>query len=224
MQRLRITFSRGEAVKYISHLDLMRLWERALRRADIPITYSQGFNPHPRISLAAPLAIGVTGEGEVMDLWLRRRVSSYFFIKVVSEQLPSGIGIVKAEQVTLTLPSLQSQMSQTEYRVEVGTDKGAEEVEAALRSFLASKHLPWQHERDTGVRRYDLRSLVHHLWLVGWQESQYTLGMRLRCDSTATGRPEQVTAALGFPQRPRSIHRTKLIFVGRQRGEAAPRW
>jgi len=216
MQRLRITFSRGEAVKYISHLDLMRLWERALRRADIPVSYSQGFNPHPKISLAAPLAIGVSSEGEVMDLWLRRRVSSYFFVKMVSEQLPSGIGILRVEQVALTLPSLQSRMRQAEYRVEVETDKGAEEVEEVLRSFLAKKHLPWQHIRDTGVRRYDLRPLVHQLWLISCEESQCTLGMRLRSDNTATGRPEQVTAALGFPPRPRSIHRTELIFAGRQ--------
>ena len=222
MQRLRITFSRGEVVKYISHLDMMRLWERALRRADIPMTYSQGFNPHPKISLAAPLAIGVTSEGEVMDLWLRRTTSSYFFIKVVTEQLPSGIDILKVEQVAFTLPSLQSQMRQAEYQVEVETDKGVGEVEAALRSFLTMKHLPWQHERDTGVRRYDLRPLVHHLWLVGWTRSQCTLGMRLRSDSTATGRPEQVAAALGFPQRPKSIHRTKLVFAGRQLGGAAP--
>ena len=213
MQRLRIIFSRGEAVKYISHLDLMRLWERALRRAAIPASYSQGFNPHPKISLAVPLAIGVTSEADVMDIWLRRRVSSYFFIKMVSEQLPVGIGIFKAEQVALTLPSMQSQMRQAEYRVDVETDMGVAEVEAALRSFLAKKYIPWQHQRDTGVRRYDLRALVHHLWLIGWQESQCTLGMRLRSESAATGRPEQVTAALGFPQRPRSIHRTKLVFA-----------
>ena len=68
MQRIRISFSRGEKVKYISHLDLMRLWERALRRASIPIAYSQGFSPHPKISIAAPLPIGVTSDGEFMDI------------------------------------------------------------------------------------------------------------------------------------------------------------
>ncbi len=212
MQRLRITFSRAEEVKYISHLDLMRLWERALRRAAIPMAYSQGFSPHPKISLAAPLAIGVTSEGEVMDILLQKRVSPYFFIKVVSEQLPSGIGILGVEQVSLTAPSLQSRVREAEYRVEVEVDGKVEEVETALRSFLAKEHIPWQHQRDTGVRRYDLRPLVHRLWLIGWQGSRCTLGMRLRTDSRATGRPEQVTAALGFPQRPISIHRTRLVF------------
>jgi len=212
MQRLRITFSRAEEVKYISHLDLMRLWERALRRAAIPMAYSQGFSPHPKISLAVPLAIGVTSESEVMDILLRRRVSPYFFIKVVSEQLPSGIGILGVEQVSLTAPSLQSQVREAEYRVEVEADAGVEKVEAALCSFVAKEHMPLQHQRDTGVRRYDLRPLVHRLWLIGWQQSRCTLGMRLRTDSRGTGRPEQVIAALGFPQRPISIHRTRLVF------------
>jgi len=214
MQRLRITVSRGEEVKYISNLDMMMLWESALRRAGIPMAYSQGFSPHPKISIAAPLPIGVTSDGELMDILLRRRVSPYFFIKAVNEQLPRGIGILRVEQVALTLPSLQSQIRQAEYRVEVVADKRVEEVEATLRSFLAKKQLPWQHQRDTEVRHYDLRPLVDRLWLVGWQESWWTLGMRLRADSTATGRAEQVTAALGFTDRPTSIHRTKLILAG----------
>jgi len=56
MQRLRVRFCRGEEVKFISHLDLMRLWQRAIKRAGISVAYSEGFSPHPRISLAAPLA------------------------------------------------------------------------------------------------------------------------------------------------------------------------
>ena len=57
VQRLRVTFTRGEQVKYITHLDLMRFWERALRRAEIPVAYSEGFSPHPQLALAAPLAV-----------------------------------------------------------------------------------------------------------------------------------------------------------------------
>jgi radical SAM-linked protein len=214
MQRLRITFSRGDEVKYLSHLDLMRLWERALRRAGIPLAYSQGFSPHPRISIAAPLPIGVTSDGELMDILLQKKTSPYFFIKMVGEQLPHGIDIAGVAQVALPLPSLQSQVRQAEYLVELATDKWEQEVEQALRSFMAKKQLPWQHRRDREMRHYDLRSLVDRLWLIEWQESWCTLGMRLRTDSSATGRAEQVTLALGFPDPPRSIHRTKLILAG----------
>ena len=70
MQRLRIRFSRGEELKFISHLDIIRLWERALRRARIGLAYSEGFSPHPRISLAAPLSLGITSDAELMDVVL----------------------------------------------------------------------------------------------------------------------------------------------------------
>ena len=216
MQRLRITFSRGEEVKYLSHLDLMRLWERALRRAGIPLAYSQGFSPHPRISIAAPLPIGVTGDAELMDIMLQRKVSPYYFTKVIGEQLPTGVGVVGVAQVALPLPSLQSQVRQAEYRVELETDKSPEAVEQAIAFFLDKKELAWQHQRDGELRSYDLRALVNDIWLIGWQDRWCTLGMRLRTDSAATGRAEQVTLALGFPERPRAIHRTRLILPGRQ--------
>ena len=57
-------------MKYITHLDMMRFWERALRRADVPLAYSEGFSPHAQISLAAPLAVGTTSEAELMDVFL----------------------------------------------------------------------------------------------------------------------------------------------------------
>ncbi|MFQ5997164.1 MAG: TIGR03936 family radical SAM-associated protein [Dehalococcoidales bacterium] len=212
MQRLRIRFSREQEVKFISHLDIMRLWQRALNRAEIPLAYSEGFNPHPRMSLASPLAVGVTSEAELMDIILTKPVSPHFFSAALSQQLPPGIAILQVYPVALTMPSLQSQVRYAEYKVELETEKGPKEVEAALNSLLALKHLPWQHQRDTGPRNYDLRALVDDLWLIHWQNGHCTLGMRLRCDSSGSGRPEQVVAALGFTRFPQSVHRTKLIL------------
>jgi len=212
MQRLRIRFSRGQELKFISHLDIIRLWQRALTRAEIPLAYSQGFNPHPRISLAAPLAVGVTSEAELMDIILTRPASPHSFTAAVSQQLPAGIEISQVNPVALTLPSLQSQVRCAEYKVELETEKGPKEVESALTSLLALKHLPWQHQRDTGPRNYDLRALIDDLWLISCHDGHCTLGMRLRCDSSGSGRPEQVAAALGFTHYPQSIHRTKLIL------------
>jgi len=213
MQRLRLTFGRGEEPKYISHLDLMRLWQRALRRAEIPLVYSQGFSPHPRLSLAAPLAVGVTSSGELMDVFLERRVSPHFFLKSVGKQLPGGIDITEIVEIGLGLPSLQSQVRSAEYSVVIETDKDQKEVETALDSLLAKDSLPWQHARDKEIRKYDLRELIYDLWLVDWFPPECRLGMLLRCDGKGTGRPEQVTSALGFIAAPRTIHRNKLILA-----------
>ena len=211
MQRLRIRFSRGEEIKFISHLDIMRLWLRALLRAEIPLAYTEGFNPHPRISLAAPLAVGVTSQAELMDIFCSKWVSPHFFTNAVSQQLPPGIEILQVYSVAPTIPSLQSQVGYAEYEVKLEMEKDKPEVEAALASLLSVEQLPWHHERDTGTRNYDLRALIDDLWLIDWRRGSCTIGMRLRCDSGGSGRPEQVAAALGFSH-PTSIRRTKLML------------
>jgi radical SAM-linked protein len=212
MQRLRLKFSRGEELKFLSHLDLMRLWERALRRAGLPLAYSEGFTPHPQIALAAPLSVGVTSQAELMDISLSRWLPPQSFIAQMEKQLPQGIKMIEVWPVGPKAPSLQSQVRFIEYKVEVETKQGREEVESALQSFLSADKLPWHHFRDTGARYYDLRALVDDLWLIDCHDSLCVLGMRLRCDEKGAGRPEQVTKALGFSQHPESIHRTKLIL------------
>ncbi len=214
MQRLRLRFSRGEQLKYISHLDLMRLWERTLRRAGVLMAYSEGFSPHPRISLAVPLPIGVTSEAELMDVVVKKAVSPYFFLQNTKPQLPPGIEILEVQQVVLTAPSLQSLTRFLEYRVSVRSEGTEEEVRGAIETTLRARELPWHHMRDTGPRHYDLRPLIEELRLEGWEDGVATLGMRLRCDANGTGRPEQVTAALGLTAHPGLVHRTRIILAG----------
>ena len=212
MQRLRIKFSRGEEIKFISHLDIMRLWERALHRARVELAYSEGFNPRPRLSLAVPLAVGVTSEAELMDIFLGGTVSPHWFTAAVSQQLPPGVEIIKVHQIAMSIPSLQSQVRYVEYRVVVEKEKGPDIIESAISDMLALERLPWHHLRDTGRRNYDLRALIDGAWLVDFNDYCYNIGMRLRCDSSGTGRPEQVILALGFTRYPQSIHRTRLIL------------
>jgi len=212
MQRLRIRFSRGEEIKFISHLDIIRLWQRAFIRAGIEIAFSGGFTPHPRISLAAPLPLGVTSEAELMDVYIIRGVAPHYFVDAMNQQMPQGMRVLKVHPISSALPSLQSQVSEAEYRVVVDTRKGPQNINYAIQSLLALDHLPWQHLRDTGPHQYDLRALIKHIWVIEWQSPTGVLGMRLRCDSGGSGRPEQVTAALGFNQRPCAIHRTQLIL------------
>jgi len=212
MQRLRLKFGRGEELKFLSHLDLMRLWERALRRAGLPLAYSEGFTPHPRISMAAPLSVGVTSEAELMDVFLFRWMSPDSFTIQVRKQLPYSLDLLEAQSVGLDISSLQSQLCFAEYMVEIEVEKSSREVESALQSLLSARELPWHHARDKEVRYYNLRALVDDLWLIECCDSLCVLGMRLRCDASGTGRAEQVTKALGFSQRPKSIHRTKLIL------------
>jgi len=212
VQRLRIRFSRGEEVKYISHLDLMRLLQRALIRAGIALAYSEGFNPHPKMSLAAPLAVGVTSDAELMDIILAKPVSPHNFTAALNQQLPTGIRIDQAQVVPSTLPSLPAQVRFADYEVEVETRKEPKEIDSMIRALLSLGKLPWEHQRDTGPKRYDLRALIDDVWLIECRDGTCTLGMRLRCDSSGSGRPEQVANALGFDVPPRVLHRTRLVL------------
>jgi radical SAM-linked protein len=212
MQRLRISFSRGTGLKFISHLDLIRLWQRALNRAGIALAYSEGFNPHPRMSLAAPLALGVTSDAELMDIVLEKFVSPHTFTAAIGRQLPEGIVIRQVYNAPLTMPSLQSQVRFAEYTVEMETARERLEIEAAVANLLKKESLPWQHQRDTGPHKYDLRALIKDIRIIDWRSGLCTLGLRLRCDSHGSGRPEQVAAALGFECYPASINRTRLIL------------
>jgi len=207
-QRLRLTFAKGEEIKYISHLDLMRLWERALRRARVPLAYSRGFNPRPQISIAAPLPVGFTSRGEVMDVVLERRISPYNFARCLAPQLLPGLELLSVEEVYPQLPSLQSQVRSAEYRVTVAWDGLQEEMEEKLRELLSAEQL-LRHRRGKG---YDLRPLIEDLWVEGKEAGGWVLGMRLRAGDEGTGRPDEVLEALGLAEEPYAVQRERLIF------------
>lgn len=216
MQRLRARFIRGDAIKFISHLDMVRLWERALRRARVALAYSEGFSPHPRISLAAPLSVGVTSSGELMDIVVEGQVSPHWLKEAVNQQLPDGLEITEVLPIAPGVPALQAQVRFAEYEVDIETEQTPEEVAAAIADLLALEELPWHHERDTGRRHYDLRALIDDVRVIGAGAGAVRVGMKLRCDSGGSGRPEQVVAATGIEGFPRSIHRTRLILSPRK--------
>jgi radical SAM-linked protein len=207
-QRLRVTFAKGEEVKYISHLDLMRLWERALRRAQVPLLHSQGYNPRPRISLASALAVGLTGERELLDVTLESPLAPLDFATALRGQLPAGITLIEVEEVYLTLPALQTQVRGAEYLATISGIEEAEHIEARLKSLLDSDRLP----RERRGKEYDLRPLIEDLWLEAGDEGQYIVGMRLLAGPQGAGRPDEVLRQLGLADGVQGITRTRILF------------
>jgi radical SAM-linked protein len=217
-QRIRVTFTRGDELKYITHLDLMRAWERALRRAEIPVSYSEGFSPHPQIAIAAPLAVGVTSDSELMDVFLDTVMAPQTLVHQVTPQLPAGLRIVRSEEVGLTLPSLQADVRASEFDVDI-EGRADDAVHRAVDGLLAAETFPWEHKRDDETKTYDLRALVHDI-TVAPCDGALRLKMLLRTDNSGAGRPEQVVAALGLPP-PARIHRTRLLLSGASPGREA---
>jgi hypothetical protein len=147
-----------------------------------------------------------------MDVFLVDNVSPHWFRDAVMQQLPHGIEITGVYRISTVVPSLQSQVRFAEYEVEVKAAGCPEDMDSAVTGILSKASLPWYHLRDTGRRDYDLRALIDDIWIADFSGDCYTIGMRLRCDNSGSGRPEQVALALGCKDRPRSIQRVKLIL------------
>ena len=172
------------------------------------MAYSEGFNPRPRLSFGSPLAVGITSEAELLDIYLEQRISPHHLTINVSRQLPSEVAVCEVQEVGLKIPSLQSQMSYAVYTVVVETNRSPEEVKLAVQDFLKREHIQWQHVRDNKTKEYDIRALVEDMSISEHQNDESALNMRLKI----SGRPEQVALALGFTNHPKSIHRTNIIL------------
>ena len=217
VQRLRVSYGRSGALQYLAHLDMIRLWHRLFRRAGVPIAYSEGRNPRPRISIAAALPVGVTSEGEFLDIFLKRRLSGFYFLKQIEPQILPDLHVYGTEEIPIDSPSLQSLVRESEYLVTVpsgenGGPGSLEQLEQAIDNLLEAETLPWEHRREKEVRRYDLRKQVHDLWVEEAGNGAATIGMLLQTDPEASGRPEQVAAALGLGA-PTAVHRSRIVLA-----------
>jgi radical SAM-linked protein len=211
-QRLRVTFAKGPRLKYISHLDLVLAWERALRRAGVPLAYSQGFHPQARLQLASGLPLGYTGTAEMMDVILDEPLSPVDFIANVRPVLPEGLTVTAVEEVAVKSPSLQSALRQAEYRVVVETSLPADELAIRLAGLLAADRLEQQRVRKQQVETFDLRPLVTDVQLEAVGSGQAVLWMRLSAGQRGNVRPDAVLSALGLGNAYAQIERTKLLF------------
>ena len=202
MQRVRVKFSKSGPMRFTSNLDLARAWERLLRRANLPVAYSKGYNPRPRLQLAAALPLGFTSECEIIDIRMETQLPLEELLGRLRTSAPPGIAVHTAKNVELKEKSLQVQLESTEYRAKF---KPPDDITERVEILLATESLP----REWRGKAYDLRPLVILLWFDG---DARTLHMQLKATPGNTGRPDEVLMALGLDPLAAHIHRTRLIF------------
>ena len=202
--RIRITFVKQGALRYTGHLDLHKLWERAVRRAELPLAYSRGFHPQPKMNMAAALPLGFSSRCEVMDIRLEHEISLDDLPTRLNGTLPSGLQVVGVQQVDEREPALQTQVAAAEYEVTLTDEVSRSELERRIESVTGSKAIP----RERRGKIYDLRPLIEELSLV----SDDKIFMRLAAREGATGRPEEVLDVLDIAFEGTRIERTRLIF------------
>jgi hypothetical protein len=117
--QIRGKFQKNGLAIYMSHLDLMRVLFRAIRRADLPIAFSQGFHPHPQVSFGPPLPVGVEGLGEYADFVFHRLIEPEEFLARINEQLPEGIRMLQGRRLPLQVRSLSTLINRAIYRIQI---------------------------------------------------------------------------------------------------------
>jgi radical SAM-linked protein len=210
--RLRLTFAKKAQIKYISHLDLALAWERALRRAKIPLAYSQGFNPRPKMQIASSLPVGTTGRAEIMDIIITRPVSIEQTLARIKAALPAGLELHSLEAIPLKSPTLQHLLRQAEYAVTVETELSTEELTRRIEALLTAEKIIQTRQRKGQQEEFDLRPWLHELRLESVANGEAHLHMRLTAGQFGNLRPADVLKALELSDNWAEIERTRLIF------------
>lgn len=137
MNKYLIKFSKIGNMKYISHLDLMNVFQRVFRRAGIQLVYSQGFSPHPKISIAHPLSLGIESIGEYMEIELVNHWDAQELLLALNKQLPKGIGILACKEIVKKIKSLAAEVRYAEYNLTfLKEGLNSNQIKNAIQTYL----------------------------------------------------------------------------------------
>ena len=208
--RVRLRFSELGRVRFVSHRDMARLWERAIRKAQLPIAYSEGFSPRPRVHFGLALSVGHESEAEYLDIDFTEDVDVEALPAVLSAGLPDGIDVTAAIEVAFNESSLQSIVDVVTWQFEVDGDPAmvAEQVER----HLASDRIDITISRKGTDQAADLRPALVEL-AVG---DPVDGGVELRCELATkprSFRPAELLASFDPPLGERRVRRIEQWII-----------
>ena len=212
VQRTRVRFQKTGALTVISHLDLMRAFERALRRAGLPLRMTEGFNPHPRLSFPAALGVGIEGAEEVMEFDLADWVTPGEIERRLREQLPAGLNLLSVKPAD---PQQTARVQEVAYRAEPAEAALSEDPRLsaeALEAFRRKPELRVERRRKGRDKSVDIRP-----FLISVERDGAGVTLRLKAGPEGSAHPEEVLGLLGFDSRERRagfrLARTRVVLA-----------
>ena len=155
--KIRIKFSKQGAMKFIGHLDTMRYFQKAMRRADVDIRYSEGFSPHQIMSFAAPLGVGLTGSGEYLDIEVLSTGSSAEMVKRLNDTMVEGVEVLSYRKLPDDAENAMSIVAACDY----GLSMTAEEFYNGILDFIENGNLNIVKKTKKGEKEMDLKPLIY---------------------------------------------------------------
>lgn len=207
-------FGKTARLSCVSHLDLQRFMQMALRRTRLPVAYSQGFNPHPLLSFASALAMGWTSDAELMDIRLSEPVDEHFALSEIERALPPDLPLKAVRLVDDRFPALMARLSHADYRIALPGEQWFPAVKA-IPGYLAERQVIALRKTKSGEKPTDIRPLS--VFLDAEQTAfGYDLSARLQLTERATLKPDLLLrvlcerAGVEMPDNA-GIHRTALL-------------
>lgn len=194
LRRFRVKFIKGEQVKFLSHLDILRTFNRALRRSGVPVAYSQGFNPHPLMSFALPLSVGTTSCGELVDIDIEGDINLKDFINTINKGLPEYLKAVDVKEADLK-SNIMALINAAKYRVEVYA-QNTSEIEEKISELLSKDEILIEKESKKGSKEIDIRPGIRDIKINANNKNCLELLMTLDAGSKSNIKPEMVINAL----------------------------
>lgn len=223
---IRIQFRKTREGRFLSHLDLMHTWERVIRRSQLPLAFSQGFNPHPKINFASALALGTTSDGEYMDMELTKELPLEQVQQMLTEAMPPAFEVVQMKVVTGKVPSLMSIIQRGRYQLwlEFVHPVTQAELDAAVTQFWQMEEvIVYRYKKNSKEKKaVNIRHGVYEIQLTG-DDNYGMLEILVQSGNDGNIRPEEVAYGLmsaGMPpiQNVMRIHRLGL-YVLDEKGE-----
>ena len=205
--RIRMTYAKLGNLRFIGHLDLQRLFERALRRTNLPLKYTQGFNPHLRINLASALPLGFIGEAEQMDFWLDQEIPLEEIAARMGASLPAELILKDLQTIDNQLPSLQASLLASEYEITLPVGLDMQLLHSQISNLLAQPTIPVERRKKT----VDLKGMVID-WRLTTIETDLVLNLKMKSTAQENGRPDEFLGLLQIDPAECQINRTKLTF------------
>lgn len=210
---IRARFSREGAIIYVGHLDLMRTFERSLRRAELPILHTQGYNPRPSLVFALPLGVGITTEDDYIDIFLEKQVDSTELLTRLNATLPNGLHVIEAWSVPDMGPSLMSIVTTASYRLI------APGILPALQKLLQRSEISVMKRSKGAMKLTDIRPFI--LSLTDPASTENEANVVVMAGSSRNLRPDLLLQALnqfeGFDRR--DADNSEVIRTGLYTGE-----
>lgn len=186
--KIRIKFAKNGSMKFIGHLDIMRYFQKAMRRADVDIAYSEGFSPHQKMSFAAPLGVGLTSKGEYFDIEVHSTDTSAEMLERLNHAMVEGMEVLSYRLLPENSKNAMSLVAAADYLVKFREGYGpAIDINHIFHDFMAQESITIVKTTKKSEKKMDIRPLI-----LEYEVREYGIFLKLASGSENNLKPELV--------------------------------